>query len=222
MSERETLPPDIHPEVALLPWFVSGTLKDPERQQVAQHLEACASCRQELNEINTLKISLTDIYHTQPKPSIELSRSVLRQVAQESARHRTFAATQNSPLSGLDQWLRSFLQLPWIPTLAALALAVQFSFLLWSIQPPAPADNILSRSIGSPTARFRVTFQESATEGQIRELLDSIRARINDGPSSDHSYVLHVDATDATISKTRLDTLRSRTDIVIKAEALSP
>ncbi|MDO9117018.1 MAG: zf-HC2 domain-containing protein [Nitrospira sp.] len=222
MSERETLPPDIHPEVTLLPWFASGTLKEPERQQVAQHLESCVSCRQELNEITAMKLDLGDAYRTSPQPSIELSRSVMRQVAQEAARHRTSSATQSSPLSGLDQWLRSLLQLPWIPTLAALALAVQFSLLLWVTQPPAPSDHITSRSIASPTARIRVTFHESATEGQIRGLLDSLHARINDGPDSDHTYVLRIDAADATVTQTVLDTLRGRTDIVINAGVLSP
>ncbi len=222
MSERETLPPDIHPEVGLLPWFASGTLKEPERQQVVQHLEVCASCRQELNEIKAMKIDLTDAYRTQPEPSIELSRSVLHQVAQEAARRRTSAATPDFELGGLDQWFRSILQLPWVPTLAALALAVQFSLLLWVTQPPAPSDHITSRSIGSPTARFTVTFHESATEGQIRGLLDSLHARISDGPDSDHTYVLRVDATDVIVIKTLLSTLRGRTDIVIKAESLSP
>lgn len=222
MSERETLPPDIHPEVGLLPWFASGTLKEPERQQVTQHLEVCASCRQELNEIKAVKLDLIDAYRLEHKPSIELSRSVLHQVAQGAAREQTFPAPHDFPLSGLDQWFRSLLQLPWIPTLAALALAVQFCLLLWVTQPPAQSDQIISRSIGSPTARFKVTFHESATEGQIRGLLDSLHARISDGPDSDHTYVLRIDATDVIVIKTLLSTLRGRTDIVIKAESLSP
>ncbi len=222
MSERETLPPDIHQEVGLLPWFASGTLKEPERQQVIRHLEACASCRQELNEIKAMKLDLTDAYRTQPEPSIELSRSVLHRIAQEAAQHRPSAATPDVAPGGLDQWLRSILQLPWVPTLAALALAVQFGLLLWVTQPPAPSDHIISRSIGSQAARFTVTFHESATEGQIRGLLNSLHARISDGPDSDHTYVLRIDATDVTVTKTVLETLRGRTDIVIKAELLSP
>lgn len=222
MSEQETLPPDIHPEMGLLPWFASGTLKEPERQQVVRHLETCASCRQELNEIKAMKLDLTDAYRTQPEPSIELSRSVLHRIAQEAARHRNSAAATDFALGGLDQWFRSILQLPWVPTLAALALAVQFSLLLWVTQSPAPSDHITSRSIGSPATRFTVTFHESATEGQIRGLLNSLHAHISDGPDSDHTYVLRVDAADVTVTKTVLDTLRRRTDIVIKSELLSP
>ena len=222
MSEQETLPSDIHLEVGLLPWFASGTLKEPERQQILQHLEGCASCRQELNEIKAMKLDLTETYRMQPEPTVELSRSVLGQVARETARHRTSAVPQDFVLSGLDQWFRSLLQLPWVPTLAALALAVQFSLLLWVTQPSAPSDPITSRSIGSPAARFKVTFHESATEGQIRSLLDSLHARINDGPDSDHGFVLRVEAADVTVTKALLDTLRGRTDIVIKAELLSP
>ena len=222
MSERETLPPDIHPEVGLLPWFANGTLKEPERQQVALHLEGCTSCRQELNEIKAMKLDLTEAYRTQPQPSIELSRSVLRQITQEAERRRTSAATPDVAPGGLDQWFRSIFQLPWIPTLTALALAVQFSLLLWVTQPPAPSDHITSRSIGSPAARFTVTFHESATEGQIRDLLNSLHAHISDGPDSDHTYVLRVDVADVTVTKTVLDALRGRTDIVIKADLLSP
>jgi hypothetical protein len=222
MTERESLPPDIHPEVVLLPWFASNTLKEAERQLVARHLEECASCRQELNEIKTMKHALTEAYCNQPEPSIELSRSVLRQVIEEAAQHRTTAATQNSPLSGLDQWFRSLLQLPWVPTLAAMALAMQFSLLLWITQPTPPSDQVTSRSIGSPAVRFKVTFRESATEGQIRGLLNSVHARINDGPDSNHTYIIRVDAADAIGTPALLDSMQGRTDIVIKAEVLSP
>ncbi|NJO35342.1 MAG: hypothetical protein HC869_21895, partial [Rhodospirillales bacterium] len=42
----------IHPEAALLPWYLNGTLGDAESRQVAGHLQSCAACRSELDELS--------------------------------------------------------------------------------------------------------------------------------------------------------------------------
>jgi anti-sigma factor RsiW len=44
----EFLPPGVHPQALLLPWYLSGTLAESEQQDVTGHLAGCAACRAEL------------------------------------------------------------------------------------------------------------------------------------------------------------------------------
>lgn len=37
MTDPDMMPADVHPEIALLPWYANGTLCDAERQQVSRH-----------------------------------------------------------------------------------------------------------------------------------------------------------------------------------------
>ncbi len=62
MSETEPPHDGIHPEVLLLPWFLSGTLEVAERKQVTAHLAQCAACRTELESLTVLRRLLRDSF----------------------------------------------------------------------------------------------------------------------------------------------------------------
>lgn len=221
MSERETLPTGVHPEVGLLPWYANGTLGTEEQQAVARHLESCADCRHELDELKQMKRELTAACASQPEPSPRIAQSVLAKVAQEaSARHKVSTET-GSWLDGVDDWFRSLFMPQWIPTLTAVLFAAQVGLLLW-VTMPTQQGQITTRSIGSPTATFKVSFREQATEGQIHALLDSIRGRLIDGPTADGSYVIDVLAADRAEAGKKLEALRRRTDVIQRADAITP
>jgi anti-sigma factor RsiW len=222
MSERETMPAGIHPEGALLPWYANGTLKAEERQHVARHLEACPDCRRELDELSQMKSALTAVYRAEPEPSAQLARSVLNRVAQDAAGRGVAVKGRGHWLDGLDEWFRSLFQPQWVPTLAALALAVQFGLLLWVTTPSGPSEQITTRSVGGSTAAFNVIFEDQATAGQIHVLLDSIGAKVIDGPDAGHAYLIRVSAADPAVTAKTLDTLRARTDMVLRADPVSP
>jgi anti-sigma factor RsiW len=222
MSEPETLPRDVHPEIALLPWYANGTLGAEERQQVARHLESCADCRRELDELRQMKSELSAVYKVHREPSPRLIRSVLAKVAREASARRGAPAETGSWLDRLDQWFRSLFLPQWVPTLAAVILLTQLGLLLWVTMPPMPSDQITTRSLGSPTATFKVTFQEQATEGQIRALLSTVHGRVIDGPNPEHVYVIEVIAGDPAVNVKTLETLRARTDVVHSAETIAP
>ena len=222
MSEPETLGADVHPETTLLPWYVNGTLETQERQRVAAHLESCLECRRELDELMQIQRQLTEVYTRQPEPSPRLAQAVMAKVAQEASARRTATKENGHWLNAVDQWIRSLLLSQWAPTLAALVLVTQFGLLLWVLRPAIESNQVTTRSLSSPTASFKVTFQQQATEEQIRSLLTTVRGRIVDGPSSELAYVVQVIAGDPNVSSKTLETLRARPDIIRSADAISP
>src|SRR5262245_59580527 len=219
MSEPETFPRHVHPEVALLPWYVNGTFADVEKQQVARHLETCEDCRAELEELSRLRSSLTAIYDAQPGQSVQTARSVLATVSKEMRGSRP--ASQGFSLESVDQWFRSLFMPQWIPTLVAILLVAQVGLLLWISMPPED-ELITTRSVGLQTAKIAVTFQGSATEEQIRSLLQDLQGHLIDGPSRDGSYVIEVLAADASVAQRKVELLTKRTDVVRSAEIRKP
>lgn len=220
MRERETLPPEVHPEVALLPWYANGTLASEEREQVARHLESCPDCRRELDELMQIKHELTAVYRVHPEPSDRLARSVLANVAQEASTRRHAPAETRSRLDGLDRWIRSLLMPQWVPTLVAVVLVAQLGLLLW-VTMPSQQGQVTTRSLSSATVTFKIIFQEQATEGQIRALLNTIRGRVIDGPNPEQAYFIEVITGDPSGNVKALETLRERADVVYSAEAIS-
>jgi anti-sigma factor RsiW len=218
MSEQDSLPRHVHPEEALLPWYANGTLGETERQQVAAHLENCAACRTELEETEGLKADLAELYAAQTGPSPKTARSILGAVAQElEARHMNMAS-RGSRMDGVDQWLRSLFIPRWVPTLAATILIAQVGLLLWITMPATQPEQVTTRTLDMQTARIRVAFQEAATEGQIRLLLQTVRGRIVDGPDLDGLYIVEVLAAGAETSREKLERMRARIDVVRSAD----
>jgi len=222
MSDPETMPAGVHPEVALLPWYANGTLGEQEREQVARHLESCADCRRELDDLRQMKRNLTAMYHAQPEPSPLLARSVMAKVATERPAGAVRRSGERPWLIGIDQWLRSLLLPQWVPTLVSILLIVQAGLLLWTAMPSTQQDQVTSRSVGSPAAKLSVVFQEHATEAQIRALLTMIQGRVIDGPRRDQAYIIEVVARDPAVSMKALETLRTMSDLVRTAEVAAP
>lgn len=76
MNERATPDPPIHPQMQLLPWFLSGTLHEVERQQVTAHLAHCHVCRAELESLTLMRRILRDSF-AESKPRLP-GRTVVR------------------------------------------------------------------------------------------------------------------------------------------------
>jgi anti-sigma-K factor RskA len=221
MSEQDTLPVDVHPEVALLPWYANGTLPADERERVARHLEHCSDCRRELDDLTQMKQTLGAVYRTQPAPSPRVAQSVLAQVARDAASRSPEAAKPESALAALDAWFRGLFQPQWVPTLAAVLLAAQFGLVFWLTNTPPPSDPVTTRSGGGPILRVRITFHERATSAQIRTVLDSVRGQISEGPDRSGTFLLHIPGTPDMNARV-LELLKSYPEVVSKAEPTAP
>jgi len=221
MNEPETIPAGVHQEAALLPWYANETLGEEDRQRVARHLESCLECRRELSEWADLGRTIQEAYAAQPGPNPALAKAVRSKVSAEARSAGRATDRDNRGLTSLDRWFRPLFDVPWVPSLAAILLAVQSGLLLW-VTLPADREPIGTRSIDSPAARFTVRFHDQATGAQIRDVVVRIHGRIVDGPNAEGTYVLEVKAADAATARQIVDMLRSQDRIVARADSVTP
>jgi len=218
MSEKETLDQNVHPEAALLPWYANGTLSEVERHQVARHLQSCADCSRQLEEVTEIRNRLSKFYEDQPAPSREQARQLFTKIAQEAAARRSVPVSHESWQDRVDSWIRALFIPQWVPTLAATLIFVQFGLLVWLTIPQTPSDQIMTRSLSSPTIRFKVTFHEMTTEKEIRALLTAVRGKIVSGPDPDQVYLLEVVGGSEAVTAKMLEVLRTKSDVVRTVE----
>jgi hypothetical protein len=124
MADRKGLEEaERHREIAeLLPWYANGTLAPEERAHVERHLQRCAECRRELEELEGLKAVLTqeaeEVIALAPEQEA-LLQGTLRQLGLEPESRPRYKQTH------VYGW-RRLLSLRPAPALALSALAIVF------------------------------------------------------------------------------------------------
>ena len=222
MVEPDSQDHPIHAEGALLPWYLNGTLQEDERRHVDQHLSACAACRAELEELTQLNVQLHEVYVAQSEPSTGIQRAVRVLVQRETSEKDTKPVTGSVWLNRSQAWFRSLFIPRWAPVLAVTLLVAQLGLLLWSLTLPTLSDQVMTRGLGAPTVRLRVIFQETASERQIRVLVQGVHGRIVDGPALDGAYIMEVPAGDRAATQKKVDALRSQTESIRTVEPMTP
>lgn len=223
MSDQDTLPAHVHPEVALLPWYVNGTLSGSDRELVDRHLAACSACRAELADLTLLRNQLTTLYNAEPAPSSRAARSVFERLGREAAVQSLLPAGKRSRLERFDAWLRSLFLPRWAPTLALILFLAQIGvFIMWIRMPMPSTEQVTTRTLGMQTATIVVSFQGTATEEQILGALRSVHGRVTDGPTADGRYTIEVPAADPSALQHKLEALRGETGVVRSADTTRP
>jgi putative zinc finger protein len=233
MTEPNSLPPHVHPTVALLPWYANGTLSAADRAAVSTHLQECPSCRTELDELLHVDNQIKQTVSAGPMPSTGFAQTVFSRVRQEARRGqeevRRTSPVMTEPstlMANIDRWLRNLFVPQWVPTLVATLLVAQLGILLWTLSQPSPpidvGGSVTSRGLGLPTARLRVEFQPSASMQQIQTLLQDVRGRVVDGPNAEGVYIMEIPASDPAAVVQRLQALQSRHEVIRHVEALRP
>ena len=179
---------------ALLPWHVNGTLEREERELVTRHLEECAQCRREVDWLRGLHAACADC------------------AAQDGAAANLFDALQRreTPTRRSDRIWRA----------AAVAAFVATGVLGWRL---SVVDDSAARyrTLGSQAALANgnvvVVFDAAAREEDMRRLLQSVNARIVEGPTATNGYVLAIAASNQARA---IEALRAAR-IVKLAEALT-
>lgn len=197
-DDRSTLNP--HEEIeALLPWYANGTLTPAETATVEQHLAQCPACRAELKQCHALATAVRDNAESwQPAPG---GFDRLMAEIDRLEPKPTPAKTRSPPLfQRILDWLGATPN-PVRWTLALESMAVAALLLVVAVPMPrtTPEYETLSSDTAQPAAtgpRLRVVFADSATAGDIRQLLRDIDGNIIAGPTALGVYTVALPATD--------------------------
>ena len=215
MSAPTEQDPGVHPEALLLPWLLGGRLNERERQEVQQHLNACAECRRELDSLQPLRQQMRAMVEQAPPPSARVHATVTARIAQRVARPTPL-------LEAIAGLCRDALRPRWAPALLILLLAGQLGALTWLLTTSRPGGGELhTRSAGNAPARVAVTFNPQATQRQVNEAVRDLGGKIVDGPTADGAYVIELGSISPQQTAARLRALRARGDLVQRIESVT-
>jgi anti-sigma factor RsiW len=170
--------------VALLPWYVNGTLQHVERARVEQHVGECIACRGELEAQRALR----ELVRFESTPPALVSALAGMHARLDRRASRT--APLGSALERARDWLRPR-WLAWTALAQAICIAAlvavptvptgeRFHTLSSSRVPPAHGDGVV------------VVFDDRVTQARMHALLHAFGARIVDGPNTRGALTLAV------------------------------
>lgn len=174
---------DNHPD-ELLPWYANDTLEPAERATVDEHLRDCAQCRDEIVFLRALRRGVKAVGHNVPG-ELGLKR-LLRDVRTQPAQR---------------SW--------WRPALAAAAMVIVVQGVLLGVFWPRDSGITPLSAPKHDGNIVQIQFQPTATEAQIRALLQQTGATLVDGPGALGIYRIALDKPDPALTQ-----LRARTDVV--------
>ena len=187
---------------ALLPWYVNGTLRGEELDRVERHVAVCEPCRHEIDWLRDVFAACAAIA---PLPDAPASADVTRLPGLDARlrppgwRTRVSAGWQST-----QPWMRmlmaaQFAGLVILGTLVAVDNLREPSYrTLGAYARPAPAGDAIA-----------VMFDPAITEAELRRVVTGAGARIVDGPTTTHAFVLEVPAarSDEAVRKLRAERL---------------
>lgn len=180
---------DSHQDASeLLPWYVNGTLGDEERARLDAHLEACASCREDLRFEQQVHAGLHAPGGVEYMPAASLKK----------LQARLDGAPAVPPVSAPAQ-PRTGRRMPWAglmaASVAALAVAVSMVAAQRLLQ-RAPSElpgsyyTVTATTRRPPDEVIRAVFAPELTLEQLQGVLDGAQLRIVSGPSEAGVYSL--------------------------------
>src|SRR5262249_53194286 len=196
-----------HSEAAdLLPWYANGTLDDKERAQVERHLADCIACKQDLQDLKSVQAM-----YAEEAPDHAAARALAR-ARQRIARLET-GGDSRAHHAKLRWWQVVLVGQAALILLLAAALLLRPDLHYYHTQAAAQG------SAHGGGAGLVVIFDGARSEGELRDLLRSLDARVVDGPTAEGAYTLQVPAGE----ETRALSVLKQSDWVRFAEpALTP
>ena len=168
---------------ALLPWYVNKTLRGEELERVEQHVAACPACRR---EVDWLKDVFAACAALAPLPQVELPPGDGGLAPGDSKPPRR-PARARADWQSTPTWMRMLMA-------AQLAAVVVMGTLLAFGDGTEPSYRTLGAAT-PPMSRgeaIAVMFDPAMTEAELRRVVTEVGARIVDGPTTTHAFVLEV------------------------------
>jgi anti-sigma factor RsiW len=182
-----------------LPWYVNGTLDQAERAAVVQHLATgCEECAREVKSLTAMQRAVVATGDEAPEPSPFLLNRALAEIEDyERTRSQEQAVKAASSPSLLARLRESWW--PKTPVFARMALATQLALVLilgtvavYQYKNPQVIYKPLTGGTAASGAKISVIFNASATEGEIRKMLDEIQGNIIEGPTAQGRYTIQL------------------------------
>ena len=181
---------------ALLPWYVNGTLRGDELGRVERHVAVCPACRREVDWLKDVFAACAAIA---PLPDVPASLSGSAPTLGPSARPRTWRARVGDGLRSSPPWIR------WLMAAQLAGMAILATLLTFD-NGSEPSYRTLG-AVAQPTSAgetIAVMFDPAITEAELRSVVRAIGARVVDGPTATHAYVLEVPAANAGLAVAKL------------------
>lgn len=180
---------DSHEEVALLPWYVNGSLSGEEYAKVREHAGRCEYCQEQIALLRTLA--------AQAKRAPLASTASADDAFARFARSRGLpgAARRGAPPARWG-WLtrRGLRTLPGLAAAAAILLLAGSPAMREVDRYTAPNFRTLGIPAGAGLARqggdLRLIFEAGTPQARIDVLLDAVGASILAGPDAGGLYVV--------------------------------
>lgn len=198
----------------LLPWLLNGRLEGDERAWVAQHVDGCRACRDDLETLRLLQA-----HCRQADVAADAADAAGSDAGWRRLRPRLKHAAGDGSWRRLSpRWTPGAHWMGWAVAAQALAI-LMLGLAVWrqSAEPAAPY-RTLGRTPASSDGRLVVMFDAGLTEARLRALVTGAGARIVDGPNATGAYVLAVPADRLTAA---LATLRAAPDVRL-VQSLGP
>jgi anti-sigma factor RsiW len=192
------MPSDTTHPIDLLPWYVNGSLAEPEMKQVAAHLATCDQCNRELRFLQGLHDQVRQA-ETPEAPGEFGLRRLMRDIRQGKA-----GRSDNRTM----RWQV-------LAAVAMLVVVIQAGIML----NPGTQETALYTPSGAVSADgvvLQLQFTGQATAAQIQQALQAADASIISGPSAIGLYrvKLNVPADNAERIQQIVDSLKSQENIM--------
>jgi len=176
----------------LLPWLVNGSLSADEAERGEGHLAVCEECRTEVDAERRLAAAIE-------------SMPINSDAAWERIEQRLEAQPQVDLSRAAGVW-RKRVPFGWavISPLAAAAAVAVLIINVPSRQPTEPLYRALGASEISRPANLVVQFQPATRVSAMQAALQSVDARLTDGPTATGAYLLRVDQSKRELALKRL------------------
>lgn len=225
MTTDETRQPnDAHHQTTWeqLPWYVNGTLKAEELDQVERHVADCVACRTELHA----QQELAGLIHSSREIEVSPEASLSDVLARIQKARRDEAGRARGPLPGqrgrvwAGPWRRTS---PWVRVvLLGQAAAILLLISLLALRPERRmSGDYRTLSAAAPLAtdprtRINLVFEPDTTEALLRELVSSIGGEIIAGPTARGVYTIAAPVGESgdPSEERLLELLRARSEIV--------